>query len=296
MSLQIPTNYIDLFANRVLFIIAIGRSGTSVLLRLLASMKPTVFLYEPAALKYYPGYPLDNEIFLGMLFEDYIVPQISGRNQNPNENEDTWIGNYYTNNFHGQYSRRREVLDYIERENPLFILKTLESQMLLPSLIDIFPGCRFLHITRDPNAIINSMIKRGWWTDEFMATVVDYVDRYNNCINVPWYIDDNDKALWKDWNVETRTACVVTTLTKEWLRFSHENDACQNIRYEDLCTSPGRFAEFLAVKYNLEPTEITKRHIKSIRKHKLSEYPDIAGLIREPVRERFLALKKELGY
>jgi hypothetical protein len=65
--------------------------------------------------------------------------------------------------------------------------KTPNNILVFPELISLFPGARFIHVVRDPRAIVASQLQvgkrakqRGWQTQDFthgVSAAVEYVDR-----------------------------------------------------------------------------------------------------------------------
>ena len=91
--MKLSIDYKAIFKDRVVIITGVGRSGTSILGKLLGSMQPSHYLYEPAILKLMPAIAGDNELG-AILFEDYFLPLVQGRSFNFNVLEDSSIYNY----------------------------------------------------------------------------------------------------------------------------------------------------------------------------------------------------------
>jgi hypothetical protein len=307
--IEIPIDYKSIFKDRVLIITGVGRSGTTILGKLIGSMKPTYYLFEPAIMKYMLSIDFDIETgngqkelisaIRGVLLEDYFLPQIQGRNLNHNKKDDSYYGHYYTGTLDAMWnsydlSRRKDAIKYIEQENPLFIIKTNEFQPLLNIARRIFRGVKFIHIIRNGNDVIQSTLKKGWYSDEYMENqIVDWVERRNEN-NIPWYIDDVSKNLWYHWNRETRIACVWRCLVE---KCKEDYDDTFVIHYEYLLTDPeGVILSLTPVLLEYRITEITKRHIEAIKSYKKSNYPKITNKIEQPERDKFCKLMEKLWY
>ena len=82
--MNLPADYEAIFRDRVLFITGTGRTGTTILGRLIATMSPVYYLFEPALLLLCDWEKGD--FIRATLFEDYFLPEIHGRcNPNPND-------------------------------------------------------------------------------------------------------------------------------------------------------------------------------------------------------------------
>ena len=66
--------------------------------------------------------------------------------------------------------------------------KTPNNVLIFPALINLFPEARFIHVVRDPRAVISSLLqvgkraeKAGWKTEDYTHSVlaaISYVNRY----------------------------------------------------------------------------------------------------------------------
>jgi hypothetical protein len=289
-STELAIDYSKYFSGRVLIITGVGRSGTTILGKLIGSMAKAIYLFEPAIMKYClwmcpPDLP-------GILMEDYLLPIIQGRAVNLNKTDDSNLSNYYGKQFTelgGEYlNDKKAALRFIDREKPLWVIKTNEIAPWAKSNYELFfPNVKFLSIIRNGNDVIGSSIARGWYTDEYMNNqIVDFVTK-RDTYNCPWYLAEEDKQAWRDWTQVTRCACVWRTLVESFP---------PNISYENLIADPDPFAEMFALKYGLKTTAITRKHINSILGHPTKEYPDFFPEIQEPEKKKYLTLLEEYGY
>ena len=91
--MKIPLDYETVLQDRVIIITGAGRSGTTILGKLIGSMDPAFYFFEPTIVKF--GYMhCDLDALRAIFVEDYVLPLIQGRNINSNENDDSYIGNY----------------------------------------------------------------------------------------------------------------------------------------------------------------------------------------------------------
>lgn len=287
--MKIPINYQKYFENRTIIITGVGRSGTTILGKVLGSMDPAYYLFEPAIMKYH----LENSL-LPILFEDYFLPIVQGRNLNNNPTDDSCWKHYYQENFWektGALDTREKAVNHIESEKSKFIIKTNEMSGVARQILEYaFPSVRFIHIVRNGNDVINSAIKKGWYTNEYMANkIVDYVVvKYRKGIfEVPYFIKEEDQIHWIDWNQVTRCACVWRTLVDGFPPY---------MTYESFISTPGLWVEKMTDDFCLIPNDLTKKHINDIRNHPERNYPNLITQIEEPERSKFINTMKKFGY
>jgi len=298
-----PANYQDVFKNRMVIITGVGRSGTTILGKVLGSMAPVYYLFEPAIMKLF----LPRSKALPMtLFEDYFLPLIQGRNVNYRKNDWDYIHNYMSPKdlrLRQKIERRKDAMEFFEQENPVFIIKTTEAQPLKKAMKEIFKGVCFIHIARNGNDVISSALMRGWFTDEYINSgMVERVEKRKGN-NVPWYLDEESKDYFPTWQPVTRAACV-------WRHFAGKG-ACElqdfagmrrdwQIRYENFILQPEiylqKFQELLYPQFSLKTTKITRRHLKAIKKFSPRQYPSLASKIEYPEKDKFVELMEKLRY
>ncbi len=278
----IPFDYFSLIQDRVLIITGVGRSGTTILGKLIGSFENTWYFFEPAFMKYVT----DPDMMRAIFVEDYLLPLIQGRNINLNPNDDSYYGHYRDINeiklLNWKLENRTKAIGYLKETKPLIVIKTNEIADFL-RYKDAFPGTRLFHIVRNGNDVIHSALTKGWYSDKYMMnSFVDYVDGI-----APWYIDKSlIAAKWFYWSPITRTACVWRTLVTLWPA---------NITYERLVSHPGTVLEKLAFSYG-KPTDRTWKHINTILAHKPKQNESLTDQIEEPEREKYIQTLKRYGY
>ncbi len=313
-------NYKKLFTNNVLYITGVGRSGTTILGQIIASMRPVYYLFEPCILR--PPLMNDHEILRRNLFEDYFLNEIMGR-VNPNPNDWTYGGNYLDVvdmekrwNLNG----RLDAIKLIEKEKPLFVIKNPEAQHQMNELSDIFPGIRFIHILRNGFDVIGSSVGRGWFGDDY-----DPVDDYNLSGGFEW-IDENevtetvtDKTIkfkfangmeqtglinpymrnaWQYWNPTTRAACTWRVLTEMGMEYNDNNIGNFQFKYESFCEASDKWLCEICDILNLKikKTDLTEKHLQSVKDFNPQKWDISIADIQNPERGKFMRLMEKLGY
>jgi hypothetical protein len=276
-------------------------------------MKPVYYLFEPALTRLMPHENWSDNVldmFLCTLFEDGFLNQISGR-VNTNKRDWSWYGHYFTAEEikfrREKLPRRKDAIALIADEKPLYVIKQPEAQRWMPKFMNIFPGCKFIHIIRNGLDVVRSMVSRGWYTDEHCnSEIIDWVgheiqyvikDEILNSVGIPWWIDEADHENWSDYNPETRAACAWRSLTDAGIQYCFDYyDDCIEIIYEDFCKDPIKYIDIIANKWNLRVTNITADHIERIEGYDGGNPNKFELNILEPERSKFYDTMNRLGY
>ena len=161
-------------ANRSIFITGCGRSGTTILGKLIHSMKAVEYAYEPVMLLSLLPLIENMEasqfrlLFETYLYEELLMGQITGRAVNQNENDDSCV-------YHGK--TRQEVATRLktgwpklkaaeQAENVRLAFKMPDLPGPLLKLVEYYPGIRPVLLQRRANPVIQSTLKKKWFADE----------------------------------------------------------------------------------------------------------------------------------
>lgn len=283
-------DYKEIFKNRVIYITGVGRSGTTIVGQIFASMRPSYYLFEPAILRAplcdnppcFPSY----DTLRRNVFEDYFLPQIHGR-CNPNPYDWTYWGNYYEEKSiklrWRTLHRRDDAIELIQAENPWWIIKNPEAQLLTPELEKVFPGITFINMYRNGLNVIASNVERGWFTEDYQP--IDPIDN----VGRPWYIPLGQSEDWEKWNPATKSAC-------NW-RILSEIEMPNSVKYEDFCKSPFKYIDGWSVEYGLSVTDLTTIHLQKVKEWKPGPTSKVKITdIMQPERDRFIEAMKKLEY
>ena len=114
--MKIHMDYDCILRDRVIIVTGAGRSGTTILGKLIGSMEPAFYFFEPTLIKF--GFRSSVDYIQAAFVEDYVLPTIQGRNINTNRKDDSWIGHYELPGAHVirqvDLPRRDDALAYIE--------------------------------------------------------------------------------------------------------------------------------------------------------------------------------------
>lgn len=310
-ELRLPIDVPGRYAGRVVMLTGVGRSGTSILGKLVGSMAPTFYLFEPAIMKLLPalsvldrrGERAYGSVLRAVLFEDYILQMVHGRSLNFNSRDDSCVDNYMSREdieYRWKILRRRgDAIDYFEQSGAKIIIKTPEFMPLLESINVIFDGVKVINITRNGNDVVTSSVSRGWYTDDYMVEkIVDWtIGRGESGCSAPWYLDDVMQGEFIRWNSETRAAAVWRNLTERAMAtIAERRHEVMDIRYEDLVSDPSGTIDKVGCFIGAAPTRLTRKHIEAVEGFETRRYPVVIDKIQEPERDRYRELMYKLGY
>ena len=152
-----------------------------------------------------------------------------------------------------------------------------------------------IQIVRDGNEIISSSVKQGWYGDEYFNQSLAQWVQFGRT-NVPWYLPADMVETFGGWNRETRAAYVWRTLLEAGRAHAAGRTDCLELRYEDLVTDPdvalARCETFVGAKRS----RLTRRHLLTVREHRVPAHEDQRSRIAPEERERFDRIMRELGY
>lgn len=296
----------------MIFISGVGRSGTTILGKIMGSMADAHYFFEPAIIKLLPFLNISDPsnskaytmLFRSLLTEDYLMPVLQGRSLNFNPEDDSYFGNYTDKRSveekWGSLSGRNDLREYLRGKKVKFVIKIPEFQPLFEVAQKIFPGAGFMHIIRNGRDVVSSSVARGWFSDRYMrSSIVEWLEPPVSVrgIGVPWYLDDESKKHFPGWDPVTRAACVWRVLTEAGMDFCRERkNISMEFRYEDFVKDPQGFTSRIEKKFGTKRTAVTERHLRSIREHSRKGYADIVDKIKKPEREKFVRLMDKMSY
>jgi len=288
----------NILKNRLIVITGFGRSGTTILGKVLGSMQPSVFCFEPPIMKYLSEFGLTN-VPAKILFETHFLQEFQGRG-NMFLRDDSYSGNYRDLRLICQLGfkleHRSDAIKLLNQMGHTFILKGTELQHHFELMHELFPGVRFVHIIRNGFMAVNSAISRGWYTDDYCnSDAVENMIPHFKC-DIPRFIDRESVDYWPEWNPETRAACAWRSATTDGIRYKNKCPLnCIQIKYEDFILQPSRFTHYFHKKFNLSRTRLTQMHIDSIDGYVSKPIKDCTKNIIEPERSKFIKLNNKLS-
>ena len=307
--MDLPPEYNKIFDKKLIIITGVARSGTTLLGKIVGSFSNAHYCFEPHTFILIPpliqkGYLSEkqgSELLKALLFEELFLQILHGRYVNFNKNEDSYIGNYIDPEAiklrWKNYKRRKDIIEYLKNYDYLFILKIPNIQPILETVKKIFKGVKLIHVIRDGNDVVSSSVRRDFYSRDYLnKRSIDWSEEINS-LKEPWFIDKKNQGLFFKWNYYTRAAYIWRILTEMGLKFAdHNKTNVLQLKHEDFIKNPifllGKIEEFSGQNR----THISMRHIETIKSYKQREYPDNTTNIELPEREKFVKLRKKLGY
>lgn len=306
-KLILSTDYKRVFDGRTVVIAGLSRAGTSILGKLVGSLDKMVYLFEPVIMRLLPTFAKNAskniepalQLLRGILFEDYYLQLIQGRNLNLKKSDNSFIGNYrhlsVIKERWQKYNRRGDALKDIFKGQYVFALKISEIHPLLPTLERAFGRIKVIHIIRNGNAVISSSLKRGWYTNKFLNNDMSQWMQEGSP-KAPWFIPKEDLEKFRSWDKVTRIAYIWRILTGTARDYGTNNDNYLELRYEDLVRDPEGIVSLCEKFLELKKTKITVKNINTVKKHVVTKHDDQAAGIDAEERPLFKSFMKELNY
>ena len=257
-------NYLN---KKILWIIGLERSGTTVLGNLLGSCKNVEYLYEPDTL--YPILHLKNKISHDkwkMLFEcyfynDLLRNRINNRQINLNKTDDSYYFNYKN-----KLQLNKKTFDIFKKNKNIPRSKII---IKVPGLIDeiinlkkLYKDFQFIVIERPSSEIVNSIINKAWFKNNYDNRHFPYIKKGNKIY--PFWLAKKYYKIWNTFNEYEKAAFYVIEYKKKIKKLKN----LFNLKYNQLIDNPKIILKKISKKFNLSPTDKTINLIKKIKKIK----------------------------
>ena len=232
---------INNIVDNTVWITGSARSGTSILGKILSTLKGVEYAFEPE-----------------YLF--YILPQIHmclGRRANFKKNEDSFIGNSLSpKNIKKKLKiniSRSDFETYLDKNKKKLLIKIPDVSRHLVLLAKYYPKNKFIIISRNNNSIANSLLKKGWFKDRN---------------NLPWIYNSPDilgKNIYKKWlqlDEKERIKLYIKQMDNNFIKIKNK----YIVKYENLTKNPNREINKICNFLKLRKTNKTIDIIKTVRK------------------------------
>jgi hypothetical protein len=307
--MELSPDYDKIFGDKLLVITGAARSGTTILGKIIGSFENTHYIFEPHISiliptlieKKYLAEEQGGELLKALLFEELYLQMIHGRYVNFNEKDDSYIGNYVNpedvKTRWKNLSRRKDAIADIENNDYVFSLKIPNVQPILPTIKKLFPKMKVIHVIRDGNDCVSSSIRREFYSqDYFNRRNIEWGANYKS-LKIPWYVRTEDKDLFLKWNQYTRAAYLWRFFTEIGMDYTKKNRSdTLEFRFEDFRSKPYEFTEKIEKFVGKKRSDISVKHIDSIKTHKQLVYDDVTSNVETPEREKYENLRAKLGY
>lgn len=250
-----------------------ARSGTTIMGKLINSLQNVEYQFEPPMLislllkkNELSGQSL-KELLQFYFFDNYLLDSLAGRNINLNKNDDSCI--LHVKSEDNIKNRHKKSLTRVELEELVkkitFSFKLPEIVFFLNTLDNIFPQNKKILMHRNPNDVINSLVKKGWFSNESLnqkhSSQVFAVEIIEN-IKVPYWIKEENKNFWINADELSRCAHYYKQISEEILKNANNSII---VDYDKFVNSPNEMFSSLAELIGLEYGEKTQEILDAVK-------------------------------
>ena len=252
--------------NRAILITGHGRSGTTIFGKIIHSMKQIEYVFEPPML--FSLLPLVSKLETGhfqLLFESYcfnqlLMGQITGREFNFNRNDDSCI---YLTKTSAEIDHRLARAWTLPKamaaaDNSRLSIKLPGATIWLSALRRLYPAMTFIVLQREPNAVIQSAMKKSWFKDETLKQPDVFGHSQTFDFATPFWVATEDFENWRRWTELERAAYCFIRICEGALGV----EGAIHVSYEELVSAPETVIGEVADRLGLEFGELTPRLIK----------------------------------
>jgi len=289
------SNYANTKAGSAILISGSARSGTTIIGKVIHSLKGVEYSFEPPAL--FSLIPLIESIkennwkmlYETYLYEDFFINSICGRSINCNIADDSSI--YKVKSKSSIDARLIKSVDKVKAEkigaDRVIAYKMPDITPFIPKLIEYYPDMRVIFMERGPIETINSLLAKGWFSKNGSTSNMTWPFVIENEIKIPFWVCDKDSDLW----------CAMSEIDRcayYYIRVNNVNiPNAIKISYEDLILDPLNTVSELANRLQLDFGPKTNELIGSIAYRSKQIDRKILGKIDSSLADAIMKLPKE---
>lgn len=243
------------------------------MMRLVATLHEVEMVNEPPIL--YALFPLIADLdpdlwgylFDAALFEDRLVMSLRGKNLNLNQNDDACIRHFKTEqdvgNRLGIIERRARTVERARDKRIAF--KLPEMTYLLPKYRLIHPHGKQIVMIREPGAVVDSMVVRGYFADdEILGPPVKWPLHQRTDGNFPFWLPEEEHEEWR--RISQQSRCYRAYLHQYDNYVEGEGDIL--IDYNWFVANPSERFKEITERLGLRFGELTNSLLASVRRSK----------------------------
>ncbi|MFK7946508.1 MAG: sulfotransferase [Saprospiraceae bacterium] len=246
-----------------------ARSGTTILGKVVHSMREVEYNFEPASMlslfSMIDNMDIDSWKFLyrNILYEELLINNLAGRGLNCNLQDDSSIYKVKTQKFIddrlNKGKRKAEMKQLIDTSIPGFKLPSLVP--FLEQFRMYFPNIKVVYIRRSILDNLNSLKNKAWFSDEGLKNdnriwpLVKYKKYY-----IPFWVAENDYDLWTSLDEINRCAYYFIRMNRKV-----EIPNLLELEYDRVLKSPKKEIEKVAAFIGATFGDKTNELINSIK-------------------------------
>ena len=240
-------------AGRCLLLTGARRTGTSLMANLLYSTREVELSFEPPALRaLFPllgALPAEHwrYLFDAYLFEEFLVGALAGRKLNFNRNDDSSV---YAALDASEVDSRLAVghrqADLAPRAMAQFpAVKLPDMNCYLSSFRQVAPDHTAIVMLRNPNSLIQSLLRMGWFDDKRLSGVsADWPHRQVGDVPAPHWVEDDFLDQWATGSPLERSSYYYCRMYESVL----SEDSLHFVSFDDFIINPeAHFAKLIDV-------------------------------------------------
>tara|TARA_A100001015_G_C14936632_1_gene690764 strand:- start:431 stop:1375 length:945 start_codon:yes stop_codon:yes gene_type:complete len=262
-----------------LIIIGATRSGTTLVENVVSSFKFVECFDEPPMIyallsqSNFLDRDMLNFLFKSYIFEERLMMSVSGRNLNLNKKDQSSI--YKSKNINdikkrlNKSHRRISTLKNIDKYIASFKIVDVGKNII--ELKKIFSQSKFILVLRKPLSVINSIINRGWYSNNQIKSISGisgkWIFKNNKNINYPHWLPSRLHSSFLKMKEVDRCALYYLFEYENFLKLI-KNDKKNLIifDYDDFILNPKKITNYINLKTNTNPSHETDLLLKKIKK------------------------------
>lgn len=241
--------------NSAIIISGAARSGTTLMGKIIHSMKDVEYIFEPPLL--FSLFPLIKKmpplqwqlLYETYLYKDFLINALAGRRLNCNRKDDSSIYYVKSKKLIQQRLSKSWRKEEIKTKNSQIVYKMPDIVPFISEIQKYYPGTRVILMHRNFNDTFQSLKKKGWFTNKGLKNPTNYL--YNEYA-IPHLTEDQRIKYYYDKmykNIKKIKNLVI-------------------VKYEDLVKNPNKEVKNTSKKLGLEYGDKTKDIISTIKSHK----------------------------
>ncbi len=301
----------------MIVVTGIFRSGTTMLGRVVGSLKGVEYAYEPPLLFYAQACAAEDSLDRRALLEwikvylyyDYFESYLLGRYNFRATDNGSCVLKFkpYEEALERWYSSKGPMDAILEKANgkTRFAFKFCNFYKVLALLIDEYPSVQILDLGRDLRRVLSSMMVKKWFCQVSLqadGAVMWPFHTISEKVRVPYLVREKDIDSWMEWNDLTRTAYMCCRFAEEKIAFkkdlSSKGVSKRNyleLSYEDIIDHPARAVDQIKHFTGLDSGALTPSITGGIQPTRAAFHHDeLLTDCEEDVRTEFEALNQSL--
>jgi len=293
LSISTPKNAIPLLSNAIL-LSGSARSGTTIIGKILHSFQNVEYVFEPTmiftllAFRNKIGEDEFKAIYGSYLYDEFLVNSIAGRAINCNIHDDSSIYNVKSKKEILSRLRKINTKSKIESDVKTYNIAYKANSIVpfIPYIEKIYPKTKVLIALRGPIGVINSLLRKKWFSKQNNEMTHSMPFRLKNGVNIPFWVKEHDDDIWIELSEIDRAAYYYIQTYGSIDNLNRYN----LIRYTGLISNPIKIVENLSDSLNLDFGIKTKSIINTIKPNMIERDINIISKISEEFRNRLKEL------